>query len=61
MGQALGGGGRMSRESSQAGGTRDLENLGRGKGMGSEFDTSGVLSKGWQMSQWVEERVESPQ
>ena len=32
--------------SSQAGGTRDLENLGPGKGMGREFETSGGLVRG---------------
>lgn len=30
-------------------------------GKGNKFETSGVLSKEWQMSQWVGERVESPQ
>ena len=61
MGQARGRGGRGRAESSQAAGTRDLENLGPGKGMGSEFATSEGLGKRWQMSQWVGERVESLQ
>lgn len=46
MGQALEWRWEGMSRGSQAGGTRDLENLGPGKGMGSEFDTSGVLSKG---------------